>query len=118
MSAWEILSHCEIQGVRVSLKSNGKLDVSGPRAALTEDLIALLKEHKPEIVTYLCGDYFDFHLRDSIKRLGPRGVCLMDYPETTRHRAMELEERITAAANEGNKVLFQKLSKAWRDCFH
>ena len=63
-------------------------------------------------------DWFDQHIQHVIDELGCSGVSIMDYPPATRHRALELDEMLTRAANEGDRKTFLVYLKQWRECFH
>ena len=61
---------------------------------------------------------YDLEMDQTIAGLNQAGISLMDYPEATRHRALILEGKITAAANEGRREDFLRLLKEWRECFN
>lgn len=63
-------------------------------------------------------DFYDLHIRQAIDELNSRGVSLLDYPKATRHRAFVLEEKITQAANVGDRNSFLDYLEQWRGCFH
>ena len=52
MSAYEVMTECQARDVRLS-GANGSLTYDAPQGALSPDLLALLKAHKPEILVAL-----------------------------------------------------------------
>ena len=62
--------------------------------------------------------FFDFYIKQVIADLGNRGVSIMDYPQATRHRAIELDTLLTEAANKGDRKTFLGYLEQWRECFH
>ncbi|MFC1869446.1 hypothetical protein ACFL0H_15120 [Thermodesulfobacteriota bacterium] len=64
------------------------------------------------------NDGYDYQIEMVIQQLNQRGVSIMDYPASTRHRALILEEQLTEAANKGKTDDFIKILNQWRECFH
>jgi hypothetical protein len=56
MTAAQLLMECRSRGIRLQRLDNGQLDVDAPEKLLTADLLARLREHKPELLTILAGD--------------------------------------------------------------
>ena len=53
----DLLAECDARGVRLSLAADGGLAVDGLPAALSPDLLARLRDHKPELLTALRGPH-------------------------------------------------------------
>jgi len=49
----DLLADCDAHGVRLALADGDRLSVDAPQEALTPDLLALLREHKAEILALL-----------------------------------------------------------------
>jgi len=63
-------------------------------------------------------DYCDKQIQSVIEYLNAQDISLMDFPEEIRHRAFLIEQDLTAAANDGDKVKFDTCLTRWRTCFH
>jgi len=61
---------------------------------------------------------YDQEVRAVVVDFNRREICLMDYPESTRHRAFVLEGQLTEAANKGDQERFLGLLNQWKGCFH
>jgi len=61
---------------------------------------------------------YDQEVRAVVVDFNRRGISLMDYPQSTRHRAFVLEAELTEAANDGNRERFMELLEQWKGCFH
>ena len=61
---------------------------------------------------------YDAEVGKCVAGFNRRGISLMDYPPSTRHRAFEIENQITDAANDDDPVQLMDLLKQWRQCFH
>ena len=48
-------------------------------------------------------DYYDYHIKLAFDEFNSNGLTLMDFPESTRHRSLILEEKITEAINANDK---------------
>jgi len=118
MKASEILKNCEAQGVVLQVLEGDRLRVRAPKGQIDEGLLKSIKDHKEALIQTLKGETFFEHETDTaIAELNRLGISLMDYPESTRHRAFVLEAELTEAANKGDRERFLGLLEQWRSCF-
>lgn len=62
-------------------------------------------------------DPFDHQIKLAIEELNERGASILDYPVATRHKALELEEKMTQVANRRDRLNFILLLRQWQKCF-
>jgi hypothetical protein len=125
MTASELIEECKRRNINLSLV-DGNLHCLGPADLIDAELEAQLKAHKEALIEELQKREADKHSSASydeaicqvIDELNALGVSMMDYPQATRHRALELELAFTEAANRGEKELFNRLLAEWKACFH
>lgn len=115
--AIELLNECKTRGIVLFLAGD-ELRYRAPQGALDAELKSALQEHKVEIMKTLKTGFYDHRLGRTITELNRRGVSVMDYPPSTRERALDLEERMTRAANAGDREGFLKHFELWKGCFH
>ncbi|MBW2109395.1 MAG: hypothetical protein JRI36_12140 [Deltaproteobacteria bacterium] len=81
-------------------------------------LLTLLQSRNQEQEEQIDPGFFDERMDQAIEDLNQAGICLMDYPPSTRHRAFLIEQELSEAANKGDRARFLELLKRWRGCFH
>ncbi len=83
-----------------------------------ESMESLKKCERPKVDMKTESDFFNRMLQEGIQTLNDRNINMMDVPEVTRKRALELEGLVTEAANNGNQELFMDCLEKWQNCFH
>jgi len=63
-------------------------------------------------------DPFDHQIKLEIQDLNKKNISMMDYPAATRQKALELELKMTQAANKNDRINFITLLRQWRNCFN
>ena len=120
----EAIKALEEEGYRVSLIGEDircqKSDRANPDPVKVQQLLQEIRNRKVEAIRYLRGQHLDYdeHIRAVIAEFNSCGIRMMDIPEPMRKRALNLEEQMTQAANQGHQEQFLKLLKQWRACFH
>jgi len=96
------------------------LKYRAPKGAMNPELKQWIAANEGEIRALLTKDqdFFDRQIRVVIDALNDLGVRMMDIPEATRHRAFEIEKRLTYTGNAGDKAGFIRYLEEWRKCFH
>lgn len=60
------LNEIKNKGIRIVVK-NGDLDIKAPKGVMTKEIIAELKDHKTEIITYLSGGFVEKNKIDPVR---------------------------------------------------
>ncbi len=77
MTAQEILKKCKEQDVDLSVKGD-RLEFYGPKDAITDDLLSLLRTHKTDLISLI-------HVVESFKSAGWQGVVVSDPSKIVYH---------------------------------
>ena len=107
MNAVEIIKKCHRQGVELTLNGDDRLDVYGPKEAVTDELKNAIRAVKPELISILlikdvdqCLDQYD------------KSYVLCDYNGISRdvHPAvcewhLELNDKKCAGCDWGSRII-------------
>ncbi|SPD75673.1 hypothetical protein PITCH_A720013 [uncultured Desulfobacterium sp.] len=112
----KILNECKARGIEI--RADGPHLRCKPRSLLDDNLSDAIRRNKEAILQMLDPDVLHKRIYNQIQEFNRLGISLMDFPEATRHRAFEIEQRITEVVNSGDVASFDQCLTEWRRCFH